>query len=248
MDKGIAAKLLKARQEIPPIPKSRSVTKKGYNAAGQEWSYAYSYADINDVLDKALPALAKHDLIIKQAVNATGGAVVVTTAVVDAETGAEEDFGAIEFQYGTDSQKAGAAITYARRYAISAALCLALEEDDDANSVSEDAQSGRVYGGGAGHDEPRHEAKASIAQVKFLERLAAERGGRDLCEVYASKILGSPDHLTFEDLTKQQASRVIESLKALKDEAAVRSALKASEVGASVERALLDDGAEEIPF
>lgn len=109
--------------------------KKGSKAnAGQ---YSYTYADLGTVLDAVTPILAEHGLAALQDVrsNHEHKTVEVSTILVHAGGGWLE-FGPLAFPATSNPQQTGSAITYARRYTLSAALGIAAE-DDDGKAASE---------------------------------------------------------------------------------------------------------------
>lgn len=110
--------LAKAQGQFPEIPKNRQ-------------GHGYKYADLAVILRTVRPILAKHSLAIIQYVQ---GDVLVTDLLH--ESGAKLS---VSYPFVTDAtgrmnaiQKVGAANTYARRYALSALLGLAADEDTDA--------------------------------------------------------------------------------------------------------------------
>lgn len=97
-------------------------------------TYSYTYADLAGVLDHVRPVLAKHSLGLVQDVEVSEGRVGITTTLIHS-SGESLRFGPLAASAPVDMQKLGSAITYARRYALVAALGIAADEDDDAASV-----------------------------------------------------------------------------------------------------------------
>ena len=97
-------------------------------------TYSYTYADLAGVLDHVRPVLAKHGLGLVQDVEVSEGRVGITTTLIHS-SGESLKFGPLAASAPVDMQKLGSAITYARRYALVAALGIAADEDDDAASV-----------------------------------------------------------------------------------------------------------------
>lgn len=125
-----AAAFLAAQKEFPTIAKGRTAkieTNKG--------SYSYSYADLGDVLDAALPILHSHGLVLSQPLVSHEGRVGVGTRLYH-ESGHVEEFGELLLSAGGTPQTAGSALTYARRYAACAALGIVADEDDDGRAAS----------------------------------------------------------------------------------------------------------------
>ena len=125
------AALANFQAQIPPIPKSQ--TARVSSAKG---SFAYRYADLADIQRAIAPVLADHGLsvtfdteqdqggyVIKAKVHHVGGHSETTTFRVPLDGGARIN----------STQAAGSALTYGRRYALTAALgIVTADEDDDA--------------------------------------------------------------------------------------------------------------------
>lgn len=106
--------------------------------------FGSSYAPLDTVINTVKPILAKYGLSVFQSTGSDGENVVIKTMILH-ESGQFVESeplvlpayqlkkgGAKEF----NAQGAGSAITYGRRYSLSAALNLSSETDDDANHVS----------------------------------------------------------------------------------------------------------------
>lgn len=118
----IYAALVAAQAEFPDVTKAKTANTG---------TYSYRYADLADVLDAVKPVLKAHGLaVIQDAVTEERG-IGVTTIVIH-ESGEALKFGPLVLPYGNSPQAAGSAITYARRYALVAALGLATDDDDGA--------------------------------------------------------------------------------------------------------------------
>jgi hypothetical protein len=108
------------------------------------------YAPLDVVINTVKPILAKNGLSFIQSTGSEGDSISVTTLLIH-ESGEwiESDpltLPAYQIKGGGvkefNAQGAGSALTYARRYSLSAFLGLSSEDDDDAN--------GQVFGGNAG--------------------------------------------------------------------------------------------------
>jgi len=120
------AALAKAQGEFPAITKDRTVTVRPKASA----PYSYSYATLGAILAAVRPALAANGLALVQLLEDdgrgaglrtelrhAGGAVLAATFPLPSVP--------------TDPQGLGSLLTYLRRYAISAILGIAADEDDD---------------------------------------------------------------------------------------------------------------------
>jgi hypothetical protein len=95
--------------------------------------YSYSYADLPAIFEKINPLLAKHGLGFTQLLNGTS----LDTIVFHIESGESITSSAsipqgVQLKGMNDFQVLGSAITYLRRYSLSAALGLITDVDNDA--------------------------------------------------------------------------------------------------------------------
>ena len=111
---------------MPEIAKNRKATIQT-KAGGQ---FSYTYADLGDIRKQVTPILAKHGLAVAQSITTEGNSIKVATMVWH-KGGWAEHFGPLALPGGGDPRDAGSAITYARRYALCAALNLSPEDDLD---------------------------------------------------------------------------------------------------------------------
>ena len=130
----IYAALVAAQAEFPDVTKAKTANTG---------SYSYRYADLADVLDAVKPVLKAHGLAVVQDAVTEDRGIGVTTIVIH-ESGEALKFGPLVLPYGNslqqrsrtqatlEAQAAGSAITYARRYALVAALGLATDHDHGA--------------------------------------------------------------------------------------------------------------------
>lgn len=115
--------LIKAKAEFNPIQKD-----------GTNPHYKRKYATLDAVLDAVTHALGKHGLVIIQTTEIFEGKTVLRTHIFH-ESG-ENITSTYPLPEISDSQKFGAALTYARRYAVCAILSVTADEDNDAESVA----------------------------------------------------------------------------------------------------------------
>lgn len=98
------------------------------------------YADLAAVWDACREALTAHGLAVVQAPETGEGLVRVTTRLVHASGQWMESTLALPWSAGkgtTDAQAIGSAITYARRYALSAMVGIAPDDDDDGQAAGQ---------------------------------------------------------------------------------------------------------------
>ena len=129
----IHAALVAAHGELTNPTKSK--------AADFGYGKPYKYADLASVLALVRPILAKHGLAVSQSLSHNEGRMCVTTTLhhISGET---LTFGTIEGPGVGKWQDLGSAITYARRYALTAALGIAGDEDDDGAHAQQAVESG----------------------------------------------------------------------------------------------------------
>lgn len=121
--KNIAAKLLAIQKEIQPIEKTETNP-----------FFKSKYFDVNGVIAALRPILNKHGVVVIQPMTEWGDHMAINTIAIDADTG-EEIKGVTILPDISDPQKAGAMITYFRRYALQSFFLLEAE-DDDGNTAS----------------------------------------------------------------------------------------------------------------
>lgn len=118
--KSLYKSIAEFQQEVPVIHKGSQ-------------GYSYSYADLPTIFEKINPLLKKHGLGFTQLLNGTN----LDTVIFHAESG-ESITSSVGIPQGVqlkgmnDFQVLGSAITYLRRYALSAALGLITDVDNDA--------------------------------------------------------------------------------------------------------------------
>ena len=96
------------------------------------------YAELSDIIDMSKQVLHENGLCLIQSPEGNGQSITVTGRII--HTSGQWIEGAISLTpIKNDPQQAGSAITYARRYQISAMLNIA-QEDDDGNASSQPAQ------------------------------------------------------------------------------------------------------------
>jgi len=118
--KNLFKKIADFQQEVPVIHKGTQ-------------GYGYSYADLPTIFEKINPLLKKHGLGFTQLLSGLS----IKTIIFDVESGENIESIAdipqgVQLSKMNDFQVLGSAITYIRRYALSAALGLVTDVDNDA--------------------------------------------------------------------------------------------------------------------
>src|SRR3990167_1855456 len=122
---------VRAWAKMPPIPKTHKAKIKTKTGA----DYEYSYADLPDILDAVRPILTAEGLALTQSVELLGDELIGVVTRIYHTGGWVETFGPTPMPAAGDPRAIGSAITYARRYAVSAALGIASDEDTDAEGT-----------------------------------------------------------------------------------------------------------------
>jgi hypothetical protein len=125
--KALAAALLAFQKEAP------SLAKDGRGNFGK-------YVTFDGIMERVRPVLCKHGLVITQTpsfvMDGTGGVVPALTTRLMHESGEFIEDKMMLLLDKQHSQGLGSALTYARRYAITAFLALVADEDDDGQAAS----------------------------------------------------------------------------------------------------------------
>jgi hypothetical protein len=94
------------------------------------------FANLASVRNAVVPVLAKHGLFLAQNLTNTERGIACTT-IITHKSGQQMQFGPLEMPaMKPDAQGLGSAATYARRYAMMAALSIVGDEDDDGNAAT----------------------------------------------------------------------------------------------------------------
>jgi hypothetical protein len=98
--------------------------------------YKSSYADLGSVWDAARPVLSKHGLCVMQTTELTGDGTKIIMVTTLAHTSGQWMKSFLPLNPSkNDSQGIGAAITYLRRYSLSALVGVVCDDDDDGETA-----------------------------------------------------------------------------------------------------------------
>lgn len=100
------------------------------------------YASLDNIIEMSKPILSRNGLAIVQMPVFEEGMCGVSTTITHS-SGESIDCGELLLPLGRGggAQGAGSSITYARRYSISAVLCISTDEDDDGNGAQQTYQN-----------------------------------------------------------------------------------------------------------
>lgn len=145
----LADALTKAQKAFKPISRDREVrvqTKTG-------GSYTFKYATLDEILGAVRPALIEHGLFVTQGIIERRNGLAIETRLVHSSGEWLGNVTPMIVAANANNQELGSAQSYARRYGISALLCIAVDEDDDGNTADGNhreykPQPGTAGGGG----------------------------------------------------------------------------------------------------
>lgn len=217
---------------LPEIKKSQTAdvpTKSG-------GSYSYSYADLAQVTRELMPILGELGLSF-MAKPTLGGDGKFVLAYKLLHVSGEKEEGEYPLSSSGTPQAMGAAITYARRYCLCAITGIAPEDDDDgaaaqaeveqqrgtADRSSRSRQRPQTSGQRAARHEPpsASEAIATInqPQMRKLHALFGQVGWTDRDDrLRAASAIAGRTLSSSTDLTRDEASRVIDTLGRIADD------------------------------
>ncbi len=125
---GIATALRDFQATAPVIPKNKTAKIPLKNGG----SYEYSYADLADIWDKIRKPLTDSGLSVVQIPTTLQGEHALKTILFHQSGEKIQDIMRLPVARETSPQNLGSAITYAKRYMLSAFLGLVTEDDNDA--------------------------------------------------------------------------------------------------------------------
>lgn len=102
------------------------------------------YAPLSEVINVTKELMHKHGLSVLQSPSGDGEHIVITTLLMHSSGEWIEGEPLVLKADKVTAQGAGSAITYGRRYALSAILGIASEEDDDANHATGNKEQGKA--------------------------------------------------------------------------------------------------------
>lgn len=157
------------------------------------------YATLDEIINTVKPVLAKHGLSYMQSCGGDGERITITTLLMH-ESGEWIESEPLVLKADKISpQGAGSAITYGRRYMLSAVLGVASEEDDDGNAAEggSKANNNASQANGQGNGQ-----KLSEKQVSRLWAIA-KHAGVDIADVKKA-MLKDYGVTQAEDMKKEQ--------------------------------------------
>lgn len=161
------------------------------------------YAPLNEILNVARPILAKNGLSVIQTPSGDGQNIILTTTLIHSSGEWIESPELVLKADKATAQGAGSAITYARRYAISAILGISSEDDDDGNIAEKQADNGKET-----------KSELSEAQIKRLYAIGNSKGINKT--VIETRIKADYKKDKPQDLNKKEYDDLVKRLEAIK--------------------------------
>lgn len=170
--------------------------------------YSVSYASLGETVEAVKPILAAHGFAVVQRVTGQAGEVILETELVHSTGGAIRS-GAWAVGAGKGPQAAGSAVSYLRRYQLTALLCLSTEDDD--GNAAEAAQPETTPETRYSPENPR---MVTDAQIRRLQVAYRELGITDPLAKLDRLQAAFPDRdlTTHKQLTAHEASLYIDQL------------------------------------
>lgn len=135
-EQAFAAALAEFQATVPHIAKGNKATVRS-----DKGNYTYDYADLTDITEVALPALAKCGLSFTSKPTISEGGFVLRYALRHAAGHVEEGDFPLPDPSKFGAQQIGSWLTYARRYALCAITGIAPGGDDDDAAKAADARA-----------------------------------------------------------------------------------------------------------
>ena len=182
----IAAALAKAQGELTNPEKSLTATIRSDGPGAAERSFRY--APLSSGLDIVRKTLSQHEIATVQttAIDQTAGIVNLTTVLAHASgEWIASDWPVCAISETTTPHRMGAALTYARRYALFTLVGIAGEDDIDAP----DLKAPMPGGSGAEKPAPNNQGRLNGGQGHSAQRIPGRRGAKVVAKP-AKPILG----------------------------------------------------------
>jgi hypothetical protein len=219
----LAAALAKAQPELTNPEKSLSATIRSEGTGGTEQTFRY--APLSSGLEIVRKTLGQHEIATMQTTSIDQAAGIVNLTTVLAHASGEwiaSDWPVCAISETATPHRMGAALTYARRYALFTLVGIAGEDDLDAPDLTtptnrtsgletpEATGNGRLNGAHSHRSSARRVSDPKVAKpilgtdasAQLRDRLLAELndlGGRDDAAMWAHRCLSEKNTLTAPD-------------------------------------------------
>lgn len=169
----LADALTKAQKAFKPISRDREVrvqTKTG-------GSYTFKYATLDEILGAVRPALIECGLFVTQGIIERRNGLAIETRLVHSSGEWLGNVTPMIVASNANNQELGSAQSYARRYGISALLCIAVDEDDDGNTADGNHREYKPAPGSAGSGGNFRPAARRFSMDRAVGETDAPNGG-----------------------------------------------------------------------
>lgn len=206
----LAGALAKVQATAPTVVKDKTAKVQMKNGG----EYRYNYADLGSVWEAIRAPLAENGLSVAQFPETTDTGNVVVETILMHTSGQWLSSALVTRPRDDTPQSIGSAITYLRRYALSAMVGVVADEDDDGAAASKPAERSEP----ARHEPPRTNGATNGAGAGITEKqLGMLRGKAKTREWSESDVVNfAADHgirvARVAELTSRQASTLIEAL------------------------------------
>jgi hypothetical protein len=162
--------LAKAQIAMTNPPRNREVEVTGETQSGTKYKYKFKYATLDAIIDHVRKPLTDNGIWFVQTIEGgdSGGSKLVTTLLHSSGQSIRSETPLLAEKKG--NQGFGSALTYMRRYALTAMLGIAADEDDDANAADGNTITSSQERGGKTPD-AKSEPKNPPGITKFREEL-----------------------------------------------------------------------------
>jgi ERF superfamily len=141
VSESLAEALSAFQAETITFKKQKTATVRGRSQTGKDYEYTYKYADLGDILPVVNPLLSKHGLSWSSKLKRDeAGELMLYFRLLHVSGETDDGEMPLGVPKNCKPQELGSAMTYMRRYAITAQLNLATEEDDDAQAAQSAAR------------------------------------------------------------------------------------------------------------
>lgn len=147
------------------------------------------YANLTAVMAACRPALAKHGLCLVQGVSTADGGVTVTTRLLH-KSGQWIESSITMPVNKNDAQGVGSAITYGRRYGVSAMVGVTPDEDDDGEAAKKAPPAARPQPQPQQRQQSTADGFISDAQRKRLYALAGSMHSHEAIKEWLAETYG----------------------------------------------------------
>ncbi len=213
----IAKALAAAQAEIEDPLKTRTGKVSGTTKAGKYYEYEYKYADLADVLKNARKALSKHGIAVSQPTVVHDNVLLVKTKLLHSSgEWLSSDYPVCSIS--GEHQKMGAALTYAKRYALTSLTGIAADDDTDGqNAEAVAVPNGRKSSASLKREQVWPKLEHELSECESI--VAVDRLQRD----YEAN-----EFLTWNSTFREQAQELFERARSDLSKAVLREQLEGS--------------------